>query len=116
MAYVAKETMIDVLANCTYASAYWCDTIEVIGKMDKYVPLSLFDGRCREEKMINALFKGYKLKIYDDEGEMYYLTLKNFSHEIAQGKKEYGDDLAEWDGLVCDEVFQKAIFGEVVYG
>ncbi len=95
---------VDYLIDAAFYGGitYWCDTIRYDKKPDTEV-----------KAMSEALTKGGIIGIHDGEEDKWHeLTLEKVLQAIADEQVDFDD----YDSLVADNVVQRAIFGEVIYG
>lgn len=103
---------VDYLIDAAFYGGitYWCDTIRYDKEPDTEV-----------KAMSEALTKGGIIGIHDSEeyvpetgeyGRWHELTLEKVLQAIADEQVDFDD----YDSLVADNVIQRAIFGEVIYG
>lgn len=108
---ITPEDVDGVIDSAFYSGiSYWCDELRYNKEPDTEV-----------KAMSEALTKGGIIGIHDSEeyvpeageyGRWHELTLEKVLQAIADEQVDFDD----YDSVVADNVIQRAIFGEVIYG
>lgn len=100
---ITSEDVDNILADAFYQGiAYWCDTIDYDRKPDTEV-----------SAMSESITKGAIIRLHDSEEDKWHqLTLDKVLQAIADEQVDFDD----YDATTADNVIQRAIFGEVIYG
>ena len=115
---LTKEDLVTFFSAATYGCGYWTTKI-------KKNSISIYDldtNQCIEEIWADALLKGGKLVVTDNEDESKYVVdmdavLKGYSkcYEVSPQTmvnfEEENEDM--WDGY---NLMQVILFGEIIYG
>jgi hypothetical protein len=115
---LTKEDLVTFFSAATYGCGYW--TIKI-----KKNSISIYDldtNQCIEEIWADALLKGGKLVVTDNEDESKYVVdmekvLKGYTkcYEVSPQTmvnfEEENEDM--WDGY---NLMQVILFGEIIYG
>jgi len=104
------DKIVEVLANCMYASAYWCRQIDY--DHDKF-PAGKYEYI--EQKFLDILIQGERLEFildepFEDDDKVRYSAPYSRFVEVV---KKYDED---YIGDYSDDVLQEILFGEVVFG
>lgn len=115
---LTKEELVSFFSCATYGCGYW--TIKI-----KKNSISIYDldtDQCIEEIWADALLKGGKLVVTDNEDESKYVVdmekvLKGYSkcYEVSPQTMANFDEEREdmWDAY---NLMQVILFGEIIYG
>lgn len=105
--------LLNVLADATYASAYWCAYIKSSISPKKLV------GDYREDKWLDCLKRGGTLTVFDVEDAIdpapitYQQLINGYKKALTIGTFMYE---SQRDGSFADAVLQIAAFGDVIFG
>ena len=104
------EMILDTLATCTYACAYWAGSVD-------YQKEKLTEGKkyeCFEDKLLDCLKNGGVVTYFDIEDDTpYEVTYEKMEKGITKLLKKH----KSWDVIedYSDEILQFCIFGRVVF-
>lgn len=100
---IASEDIDNILADAFYGGiTYWCNEIRYDKEPDTEV-----------SAMSESLTKGAIIGVYDfEEDEWHQLTLDKVLQAVADEQVDFDD----YDATTADNVVQRAIFGDVIYG
>lgn len=113
------EDLIDIISSAIYDIGYWAcinNDTDVWHKTSD----SMDDDHTFEDVFFEILKSGQAVELIDveDEDEIWELTLEKLLNgiQLAIDENYWDGDLDTVDGIVGDDIFQLALFGELVFG
>lgn len=112
---ITREDIVDILADATYTTAYWCCALHY--DTDEYKKLRQ-EGDSFEDVIAKMLMHGNSIYFEDnEEEENYELTFNSLKKGIEIAiDNGYVKDIDNIDGEEADCIIQCALFNDVVFG
>lgn len=97
---ITAEQIDDIMESALKGITYWADEAYVVGDYDGWTS--------------KALTAGKQIRIHDQEADKWHvLTMKKFLEGLSLS---ISFDQEYYDNSDADQIVQRALFGEVIYG